>query len=56
MYDVVLVSLVRGAGGCQSSPPRTPVLACADALSAAGARVETFVAGSDEEIDARRAL
>ena len=51
MYDVVLLSLAEGAGGCQSSPPRTPVLACADALKAAGARVETVIAASDEEID-----
>ena len=32
--------------------PRTPVLACADALREAGARVETVIAGSDAEIDA----
>jgi hypothetical protein len=52
MYDVVLLSLAEGAGGCQSAPPRTPVLACADALKAAGALVETVTATSDEEIDA----
>jgi len=32
--------------------PRVPVLACADALTAAGARVETVTARSDTEIDA----
>lgn len=32
--------------------PRVPVLACADALTAAGARVETITAHSDAEIDA----
>ena len=31
--------------------PRTPVLACADVLREAGARVETVIAGSDAEID-----
>ena len=31
--------------------PRVPVLECADALTAAGARVETITAGSDKEID-----
>jgi hypothetical protein len=31
--------------------PRTPVLACADFLREAGARVETVVAASDSEID-----
>ncbi len=51
-----------GCGACASpaaaSPPaatcapRVPVLACADALRAAGARVETVVAASDAEIDA----
>ncbi|MCA2212864.1 hypothetical protein LDL48_08305 [Wangella sp. NEAU-J3] len=40
-------------GGCETAcTPRTPVLACADALRDAGARVETVVAGSDAEIDA----
>lgn len=62
MYDVVLLSLAEGSGdgcgdgcgGCQSAcaTPRTPVLACADALREAGARVETVLAGSDKEIDA----
>ncbi|MEU4621043.1 hypothetical protein AB0G04_13820 [Actinoplanes sp. NPDC023801] len=61
MYDVVLLSLAEGSGdGCGSgcggcnatcATPRTPVLACADALRAAGARVETVLAGSDAEID-----
>ncbi|MEU4424224.1 diacylglycerol kinase family protein [Actinoplanes sp. NPDC024001] len=64
--DVVLLSLAEGSGsgdacgsgcgGCGSAAtatcaPRTPVLACADALRAAGARVETVMAGSDKEID-----
>ncbi|MFI7609078.1 hypothetical protein ACIBTV_28725 [Micromonospora sp. NPDC049366] len=31
--------------------PRVPVLACADALTARGARVETITARSDQEID-----
>jgi hypothetical protein len=64
MYDVVLLSLAEGSGegdGCGSgcggcnavcATPRTPVLACADALREAGARVETVLAGSDAEIDA----
>jgi hypothetical protein len=59
VYDVILLSLAEGGGcgsacaGCETAcSPRTPVLACADALRAAGARVETVVAGSDAEIDA----
>ncbi|BEL10505.1 hypothetical protein Q0Z83_086960 [Actinoplanes sichuanensis] len=65
MYDVVLLSLAEGSGdscgsgdsgcgGCNAvcATPRTPVLACADALRAAGALVETVLAGSDQEIDA----
>ncbi|GIF43836.1 diacylglycerol kinase family protein [Actinoplanes xinjiangensis] len=62
MYDVVLLSLAEGSGdscgsgcgGCNAAcaTPRTPVLACADALREAGARVETVLAGSDQEIDA----
>lgn len=66
MYDVVLLSLAEGGGSCgtgdgccggASAPepgcgPRVPVLACADALTAAGARVQTVVAASDAEIDA----
>ena len=50
-----------GCGACGSDPaardrdvcaPRVPVLACADALREAGARVSTVVAASDSEIDA----
>ena len=62
MYDVVVLSLAEGSGdscgsgcgGCNAvcATPRTPVLACADALREAGARVETVLAGSDQEIDA----
>jgi hypothetical protein len=68
VYDVVLLSLAEGAGpsscgadcgGCGTADsgkaacaPRVPVLACADALKAAGARVEIVMASSDEEIDA----
>jgi hypothetical protein len=55
--DVILLSLVEGSGssggGCGSEcAPRTPVLACAEALKTAGARVETVMASSDTEIDA----
>ena len=45
-------------GGCGTAEtevcdtPRVPVLKCADALTAAGARVETVTASSDQEIDA----
>ncbi|WP_229075429.1 acylglycerol kinase family protein [Actinoplanes sp. DH11] len=65
MFDVVLLSLAEGSkdacgsgcGGCgpaaaAACTPRTPVLACADVLRKAGARVETVMAGSDQEIDA----
>ncbi|WP_433827937.1 hypothetical protein ACQP2E_00545 [Actinoplanes sp. CA-015351] len=68
MYDVVLLSLAEGSsgdacgsgggcGGCGAAAaavcaPRTPVLACADALRKAGAQVETVMAASDQEIDA----
>ncbi|GAB2579582.1 hypothetical protein Aab01nite_55460 [Paractinoplanes abujensis] len=64
MYDVVLLSLAEGqgsggacgdgCGGCAPATacaPRVPVLKCADALTAAGARVETITAASDQEID-----
>ncbi|MEU7802797.1 hypothetical protein AB0J14_06190 [Micromonospora arborensis] len=37
---------------CATERPRVPVLACADALIARGARVETVTARSDAEIDA----
>jgi hypothetical protein len=45
-----------GCGGCGATEkavcrPRVPVLECAAALTAAGARVETVTAGSDQEID-----
>ncbi|MFI6065516.1 diacylglycerol kinase family protein [Micromonospora sp. NPDC051227] len=39
-------------GQCATERPRVPVLACADALNARGARVETVTARSDAEIDA----
>jgi hypothetical protein len=62
VYDVVLLSLAEGASssacgsscaGCGSGcTPRTQVLNCADALRAAGARVEIVTASSDAEIDA----
>ena len=45
---VVLLSLVS-SGAC--SGERVPVLACRDALRAAGAEVTTLAAGSDQEID-----
>jgi hypothetical protein len=47
MYDVVVLSVAEGS----PCSPRVPVRACADALRDAGARVETVVAESDEEID-----
>ncbi|MEJ3743386.1 diacylglycerol kinase family protein [Actinomycetes bacterium KLBMP 9797] len=46
MYDVVLLTFGAGCGS-----PRVPVLSCADALTAAGATVETITAESDVEID-----
>jgi hypothetical protein len=49
MHDVVLLGLAE-AGGCAG--PRVPVLKCAEALSAAGARVAVVTAAADEEIDA----
>ncbi|AGL13633.1 hypothetical protein [Actinoplanes sp. N902-109] len=68
MYDVILLSIAEGpgaAGGCGDScgacgvpekdacaAPRVPVLKCAEALTEAGARVETVVAASDADIDA----
>lgn len=48
MYEVVLLSLTGNGESCQ---PRTPALACADALGKAGATVSTVQAGSDQEID-----
>lgn len=47
VYDVVLLTL---GGGCGA--PRVPVLACADALTSAGASVQTVTAESDADIDA----
>jgi hypothetical protein len=67
VYDVVLLSLSEGGspvnacgsacGGCgtvekTACAPRVPVLNCADALTAAGARVEMVTASSDADIDA----
>lgn len=49
MDRVVLLSLAE-AGGCAS--PRTPVLACRDALREAGVPSEPVTAASDAEIDA----
>lgn len=49
MYDVVALSL---ADPHDAGTVRVPVRACADALAAAGARVETVTATSDREIDA----
>jgi hypothetical protein len=47
VLDVLILSLVDG-GSCGT---RVPVLRCADALRELGAKVETFAAGSDQEID-----
>lgn len=56
MYDVVILTLEESACGnsCEGScaRPRTQVLHCADALRAAGARVETVTAHDDTEVDA----
>jgi hypothetical protein len=56
MYDVVLLSMAEGCGdscgSCGSAcATKLPVVICADALRAAGARVETVVAESDQDID-----
>jgi hypothetical protein len=65
VYDVVILSLAEGqasacgdtcGGACSAlerdpCAPRVPVLRCADALTKAGARVETITVGSDAEID-----
>jgi hypothetical protein len=63
VYDVVILSLAEGSscgsscgGACSAierdpCAPRVPVLRCAEALTAAGARVETVTAASDAEID-----
>jgi hypothetical protein len=47
MFDVVVLSVAEGS----PCSPRVPVLACADTLRDAGARVETVVATSDADID-----
>ncbi|GAA2512672.1 diacylglycerol kinase family protein [Pilimelia columellifera] len=64
MDDVVILTLGDDVGGgcaggccgddagCGTPKQRVPVLACADALTAAGARVETITASSDADIDA----
>ena len=56
MYDVVILTLEEQACGatCEGScaRPRTQVLHCADALRAAGARVEAVTAHDDAEVDA----
>jgi hypothetical protein len=52
VYDVVVLTLGDGNAASCASAPRVPVLACADALTAAGARVESVTAHSDAEIDA----
>jgi hypothetical protein len=58
--DVILLSLSESGGcGCGSQPggcggearPRAQVLACADVLTASGARVTLRTACSDEEVD-----
>lgn len=41
-----------GSAGCQPATHRVPVLACAEALRAGGARVEIVTASSDTDIDA----
>jgi hypothetical protein len=56
--EIVILSLGEASGcthdscGCGAETPRVPVLACADALRAEGARVELVTATSDAEIDA----
>jgi FixJ family two-component response regulator len=47
MFDAIVLSVAEGS----PCSPRVPVLACADALRDAGARVETVVATSDADID-----
>jgi hypothetical protein len=48
VYDVVVLTV---AGPEEAGTVRAPVRTCADALSAAGARVSTVTATSDREID-----
>lgn len=57
MHDVVLLALDsarNGSTGAATAPesPRAPMLACADAIRSAGARVAHLVARSDADIDA----
>jgi hypothetical protein len=47
MFDAIVLSVAEGS----PCSPRVPVLACADALRDAGARVDTVVATSDADID-----
>ncbi|MDT0533202.1 hypothetical protein RM555_29860 [Micromonospora sp. DSM 115977] len=49
MADACAAGGATADGRCDT--PRVPVLACADALTARGARVETVTARSDAEID-----
>ena len=51
MPPVVIVTLRDPAHHGYDAPPRVPVLACADALRAAGATAELVTAGSDADID-----
>ncbi|SDY23126.1 hypothetical protein SAMN05444365_1011138 [Micromonospora pattaloongensis] len=50
--DACCGSCTEGESDRCGDAPRVPVLRCADALTAAGARVETVTAHSDAEIDA----
>jgi Diacylglycerol kinase catalytic domain len=64
VYDVVILSFAESSSSCGSScsgacsalerdpcAPRVPVMRCAEALTNAGARVETVTVDSDAEID-----
>jgi hypothetical protein len=52
VYDVVVLTLGDGNAASCGIAPRVPVLACAETLTAAGARVDSVTAHSDAEIDA----